>query len=70
MNRYSAPPPKADQDVPSQHGQSTGQVPIFGEMVSLFWNDRLGATVSFEEMWNRIIERNSIPLMCTYAPNG
>jgi KaiC/GvpD/RAD55 family RecA-like ATPase len=51
-------------------GSATGQVRVFGEMVSLLWNDDLGATISLEEMWNRVIDRNSISLMCTYALNG
>ena len=49
---------------------STGQVRVFGEMVSLLWNSNLRATISLEEMWNRIIDRNSVSLMCTYALNG
>ena len=51
-------------------GSSTGQVRVFGEMVSLLWNANLGATISLEEMWNTIIDRNSVSLMCTYALNG
>ena len=51
-------------------GSSTGQVRVFGEMVSLLWNANLGATISLEEMWNKIIDRNSVSLMCTYALNG
>jgi len=49
---------------------SSGQVRVFGEMVSLLWNANLGATISLEEMWNKIIDRNSVSLMCTYALNG
>jgi KaiC/GvpD/RAD55 family RecA-like ATPase len=51
-------------------GRSTGQVRVFCEMVSLLWNSNLMATISLEEMWNRIIDRNSVSLMCTYALNG
>ncbi len=51
-------------------GSSTGQVRVFGEMVSLLWNSNLGATISLEEMWNKVIDRNSVSLMCTYALNG
>jgi KaiC/GvpD/RAD55 family RecA-like ATPase len=51
-------------------GSSTGQVRVFGEMVSLLWNANLGATISLEEMWNRIIDRTAVSLMCTYALNG
>jgi KaiC/GvpD/RAD55 family RecA-like ATPase len=51
-------------------GSLTGQVRVFGEMVSLLWNDNLGATISLEDMWNKVIDRNSVSLMCTYALNG
>jgi KaiC/GvpD/RAD55 family RecA-like ATPase len=51
-------------------GSSTGQVRVFGEMVSLLWNSNLGATISLEEMWNKVIDRNSVSLLCTYALNG
>jgi hypothetical protein len=47
-----------------------GRVRVFGEMVSLLWNSNLGATISLEHMWNEIIERHHVPLMCTYALNG
>jgi hypothetical protein len=46
------------------------RVRVFGEMVSLLWNPHLGATISLEEMWNRLIETHHIALMCTYALNG
>jgi hypothetical protein len=47
-----------------------GRVRLFGEMVSLLWNADLGATISLEEMWGRIIEQHSVSLMCTYALGG
>jgi KaiC/GvpD/RAD55 family RecA-like ATPase len=47
-----------------------GRVRVFGEMVSLLWNADLGATISLEEMWGRIIEQHSVSLMCTYALGG
>jgi hypothetical protein len=47
-----------------------GRVRVFGEMVSLLWNSNIGATISLEEMWNRIIDQHSVSLMCTYALNG
>jgi KaiC/GvpD/RAD55 family RecA-like ATPase len=46
------------------------RVRVFGEMVSLLWNADLGATISLEEMWGRIIEQHSVSLMCTYALGG
>ena len=49
---------------------SPGHVRVFGEMVSLLWDSNLHATISLEEMWNRIIDRNSVSLMCAYALNG
>jgi hypothetical protein len=47
-----------------------GQVRVFGEMVSLLWNADMGATISLEEMWSRIIDEHSVSLMCTYALGG
>jgi KaiC/GvpD/RAD55 family RecA-like ATPase len=47
-----------------------GRVRIFGEMVSLLWNADLGATISLEEMWSRVIDEHSVSLMCTYALGG
>jgi hypothetical protein len=47
-----------------------GQVRVFGEMVSLLWNAQLDATISLEEMWNRVIDEHSVSLMCTYALGG
>jgi hypothetical protein len=47
-----------------------GLVRVFGEMVSLLWNRDLGATVSLEEMWNEVIEKHRVPLLCTYELNG
>jgi KaiC/GvpD/RAD55 family RecA-like ATPase len=51
-------------------GRATGQVRVFCEMVSMLWKSDLTATISLEEIWNRIIDRNSVSLMCTYALNG
>jgi hypothetical protein len=45
---------------------SSGKVRVFGEMVSLLWNKNLPAALRLEEMWNAIIETQSIALMCTY----
>jgi hypothetical protein len=43
-----------------------GIVRGFGELVGLVWNVDLGTTVSLEQMWNRVIDRHSVSLMCTY----
>jgi hypothetical protein len=42
------------------------KVRVFGEMVSLLWNNNLPAALRLEELWNDIIEAHSIALMCTY----
>lgn len=49
---------------------AAAKVRAFGEMVSLIWNSDLGATISLEEMWNAIIDKHRVSLMCTYALNG
>lgn len=49
---------------------ANGKVRVFGEMVSLLWNADVGATISLEEMWSRIIDEHSVSLMCTYALGG
>jgi hypothetical protein len=47
-----------------------GTVRGFGELVGLVWNVDLGTTVSLEQMWNRVIDRHSVSLMCTYELKG
>jgi hypothetical protein len=47
-----------------------GIVRGFGELVGLVWNVDLGTTVSLEQMWNRVIDRHSVSLMCTYELKG
>ncbi len=47
-----------------------GLVRGFGELVGLVWDVDLGATVSLEQMWNRIIDRHKVSLMCTYELKG
>jgi hypothetical protein len=36
-------------------------------MVNLRWNDNLAAARRLEELWNEMIDRYSISLLCTYA---
>jgi hypothetical protein len=43
------------------------QVRLFGEMVSLTWQTSPKATQRLEELWNEVIERHSVPLLCAYA---
>lgn len=43
------------------------QVRLFGEMVSLIWQTSPKGTQRLEELWNEVIERHSVPLLCAYA---
>ena len=47
-----------------------GVVRGFGELVGLVWNVSLGTTISLEQMWNRVIDRHRVSLMCTYELKG
>jgi hypothetical protein len=47
-----------------------GMVRGFGELVGLVWNVDLGTTISLEAMWNRVIDRHKVSLMCTYELKG
>ncbi len=49
---------------------ASGLVRVFGEMVSLIWKSDHSATISLETMWNEVIEKHRVPLLCTYALNG
>ncbi len=49
---------------------ANGMVRGFGELVGLVWNVDLGTTVSLEQMWNRVIDRHKVSLMCTYELKG
>jgi hypothetical protein len=49
---------------------ASGTVRGFGELVGLVWNVDLQTTVSLEQMWNRVIDRHKVPLMCTYELKG
>ena len=61
--------------IPIIQAQSNGrprrrEVRIFGEMVSLLWENNCDAAVSLEAMWNRLIPEYSIALFCGYALGG
>ena len=45
-------------------------VRVFGEMVSLIWQSRPQATERLEELWNEVIQEQSVPLLCAYALAG
>jgi len=49
---------------------ATGQVRVFGEMVDLLWMPDPKATQRLEELWNDVIKRHSVPLLCAYALGG
>lgn len=45
-------------------------VRVFAEMVSLIWQSRLGATERLERLWNEMIRKHTVPLLCAYAMAG
>jgi len=45
-------------------------VRVFGEMVSLIWRSQQQATERLEELWNEVIQEQSVPLLCVYALTG
>jgi hypothetical protein len=44
-----------------------GKVRLFGEMVSQLRTADLTVTTRMEELWNEVIEKHSVSLLCTYA---
>jgi len=46
------------------------RVRVFGEMVSQLRGTNPKATTRLEELWNEIIDKYSVSLLCTYALNG
>ncbi len=64
---FNAAVAKLITDCRASTGSSQGRVRVFGEMVSLLWDENLRATISLEEMWNEIIDQYSVSLLCTYA---
>jgi hypothetical protein len=51
-----------------RNGQPT-KVRVFGEMVSQLRNKDLAATMRLEELWDDVIKKHSVALLCTYALN-
>jgi hypothetical protein len=46
------------------------RVRAFGEMVDLIWTSSPTATHHLEQLWNRVIEAHSVPLLCAYSLGG
>jgi hypothetical protein len=51
-------------------GEERRPVRVFGEMVSLIWQSKPQATQRLEELWNEVIQEQSVPLLCAYALTG
>jgi len=47
--------------------ESRKRVRIFGEMVSQLRFKDVDATARLEELWNEVIDRHKVALLCTYA---
>jgi hypothetical protein len=47
--------------------ERSSKVRVFGEMVSQLRGKDLKATTRLEELWNDVIEKYSVSLLCTYA---
>jgi len=45
-------------------------VRVFGEMVDLIWTTSPKATRRLEELWNDVIDRHNVPLLCAYSLAG
>jgi hypothetical protein len=46
------------------------EVRVYGEMVNLLWSENLPAAERLEELWNDVIEEQSISLFCAYHLGG
>jgi hypothetical protein len=46
------------------------KVRAFGEMVSLLWRVDVGVALRLEELWNSVIEKHQLSLLCTYSLDG
>jgi hypothetical protein len=42
-------------------------VRVFGEMVDLLWKTDVAAAVRLEELWNAVVAKRGISLLCAYA---
>jgi hypothetical protein len=45
-------------------------VRVFGEMVDLLWASDPATTQHIEELWNEVINSESVPLLCAYSLGG
>jgi hypothetical protein len=50
-----------------KHASVRGNVRVFGEMVSLLLPISQAATERLEALWDELIQRHSISLLCTYC---
>jgi len=49
----------------------SGQLRIFGEMVSVLWNkENYEAAARLEDLWNKLMEKYDFPLFCAYPLRG
>jgi hypothetical protein len=46
---------------------SRRRIRMFGEMVSLLWRVDVLAAARLEELWNELIAKHSVSLLCAYA---
>ena len=50
---------------------SSRQIRAYGEMVDLLWGDgHRTAAIALEELWNGLIERQPVALLCAYSMDG
>lgn len=51
-------------------GGPGGRVRVFGEMVDLIWKTHLRSTERLEQLWNDVITKHCVPLLCAYSLTG
>jgi hypothetical protein len=51
----------------ARQGGRYRRVRAYGEMVNLLWKDNLPAATRLEELWNDVIQAQSISLFCAYG---
>ncbi|HLJ33203.1 MAG TPA: MEDS domain-containing protein, partial [Ktedonobacteraceae bacterium] len=58
-------------DIIEQAGQGRSRVRIFGELVTLLWEDGYRTeAIRLEELWNILAKTHSFSLFCTYPMYG
>jgi hypothetical protein len=67
---YACVGPLIERAARSNVGDGRRPVRIFGEMVSLLWTNSSTAAERLELMWNDIIDKYSVALLCTYSLSG